>query len=100
MKVDNHCWEIGSRASPFLVLRGQAVGINFVFTLLIPVLETNVKSFCKTLVLGMVIGVMTMMPIGKAHCQSAPEPAVIISIANFKEQMDDVDYLLTSSGFP
>ena len=61
--------------------------------------ETKVKSFCKPLLMGLVIGVMTMLPIGKAYCQSAPEPAVVISIAKFKEQMDDVNYLLTASGF-
>jgi len=44
----------------------------------------------------MVIGVMTMLPIGKAYSQ---KPAVVISIAQFKEQMDSVSYLLTASGF-
>lgn len=64
-------------------------------------LETKkVKSFCKSLILGLTIGVMTMLPMGKAFCQSPPEPAVVVSIANFKEQMDDVNYLLTASGFP
>lgn len=57
------------------------------------------KSFCKTLVLGLLIGVMTMLPIGKAYCQSKPEPAIVVSIANFKEQMNDVNYVLTASGF-
>ena len=57
------------------------------------------KYFCKTLVLGMVIGVMTMLPIGKAYSQSLPKPAVVISIAQFKEQMDSINYLLTASGF-
>lgn len=57
------------------------------------------KSYCKTLVLGLLIGVMTMLPIGQAYCQSPPEPAVVVSIAKFKEQMDDVNYLLTASGF-
>jgi len=42
---------------------------------------------------------MTMLPISKAQCQSAPEPAVVISIAKFNEQMNDINYLLTASGF-
>lgn len=57
------------------------------------------KSLCKSLMLGLVVGVMTLMPIGKAFAQSPPEPAVVVSIAKFKEQMDDVNYLLTASGF-
>jgi hypothetical protein len=61
--------------------------------------DKTVKSFCKTLVLGLLIGVITMLPIGKAYCQSPPEPAIVVSIAKFKEQMDDVNYLLTASGF-
>jgi len=58
-----------------------------------------VKSFCKSFLVVLMLGVMTMLPVGKAFCQSAPEPAVVISIAKFKEQMNDVNYLLTASGF-
>ena len=47
----------------------------------------------------MAVGVVSMLPIGKAFSQSAPEPAVVISIAKFDEQMNDVNYLLTASGF-
>ena len=57
------------------------------------------KSFCKSLLLAMAVGVVSMLPIGKAFSQSAPEPAVVISIAKFDEQMNDVNYLLTASGF-
>jgi len=58
-----------------------------------------VKSFCKSLLLAIVVGVVSLLPIGKAFCQSLPEPAVVISIAKFSEQMKDVNYLLTASGF-
>lgn len=57
------------------------------------------KSFCKSTLLVLMFGVMTMLPIGKASAQSLPEPAVVISVAKFKEQMSDVNYLLTASGF-
>ena len=57
------------------------------------------KSFCKTLLLAITVGVVSMLPIGKAFGQSLPEPAVVISIAKFNEQMKDVNYLLTASGF-
>jgi len=58
-----------------------------------------VKSFCKSLFLATVVAVVSMLPISKAFCQSLPEPAVVISIAKFSEQMKDVNYLLTASGF-
>lgn len=57
------------------------------------------KSFCKSLLLAITVGVVSMLPIGKAFSQSLPEPAVVISIAKFNEQMSDVNYLLTASGF-
>ncbi len=57
------------------------------------------KSLCKSLWIGLVVGVIALLPIGQAYCQSLPEPAVVISIAKFKEQMEDVNYLLTASGF-
>ncbi len=56
-------------------------------------------NFCKSLMLGLLIGVATMLPIGQAYCQSPPEPAIVVSIAKFKEQLDDINYLLEASGF-
>ena len=57
------------------------------------------KSFCKSLFLATTVAVVSVLPIGKAFSQSLPEPAVVISIAKFDEQMNDVNYLLTASGF-
>jgi len=37
----------------------------------------------------MFVGVMSMLPIGKAFSQSLPKPAVVISITKFDEQMKD-----------
>lgn len=42
---------------------------------------------------------MTMAPLTKAYSQSAPEPAVVVSIANFEEQMGDVHYILKAAGY-
>ena len=56
------------------------------------------KSVCKSLVLGMLLGIATLIP-GQVQAQS-PEPAVVISIANLNEQLKDVKYLLAASGFP
>ena len=47
----------------------------------------------------MFVGIVSMLPVGKAFSQSLPEPAVVISITKFDEQMKDVNYLLTASGF-
>ena len=57
------------------------------------------KSVCKSLVLGLLLSIATLIP-GQVQAQSAPEPAVVISIANLNEQLKDVKYLLTASGFP
>ena len=57
------------------------------------------KSFCKSLLLATTVAVVSLLPMGKAFSQSLPEPAVVISIAKFDEQMNDVNYLLTASGF-
>lgn len=58
------------------------------------------KSICKSLALMLICGVVAMLPVGQAVGQGLPEPAVVVSIAKFKEQMNDVNYLLTASGFP
>ena len=57
------------------------------------------KSFCKSLFLATTVAVVSVLPMGKAFSQSLPEPAVVISIAKFDEQLNDVNYLLTASGF-
>ena len=57
------------------------------------------KSVYKSLVLGMLLSIATLIP-GQVRAQAPPEPAVVISIANLNEQLKDVKYLLTASGFP
>lgn len=57
------------------------------------------KSVCKSLVLGLLLSIATLIP-GQVRAQSSPEPAVVISIANLDEQLKDIKYLLTASGFP
>ena len=57
------------------------------------------KSVYKSLMLGLVLSIATLIP-GLVQAQSAPEPAIVISIANLNEQLKDVKYLLTASGFP
>ena len=57
------------------------------------------KSICKSLLLAMFVGIVSMLPVGKAFGQSLPEPAVVISVSKFDEQIKDVNYLLTASGF-
>jgi hypothetical protein len=38
-------------------------------------------------------------PLNETRSQSTPEPAVVISIADFSQQLADVDYLIEASGF-
>jgi hypothetical protein len=49
--------------------------------------------------LGLLAGVAALIP-SQALAQSQPEPAVVVSIANLDEQMKDIKYLLSASGFP
>lgn len=57
------------------------------------------KSVCKFLMLSMLMGVTMLMP-SLATAQSRPDPSIVISIANFEEQLSDVEHLLEASGFP
>lgn len=57
------------------------------------------KSVCKSLMLGLLLGVATLIP-GQVQAQIQPKPAVVVSIANLNEQLKDIKYLLTASGFP
>ena len=41
----------------------------------------------------------TFVAVATTYAQSAPEPAVVISVAPVKEQMDDINYLVDASGF-
>ena len=38
-------------------------------------------------------------PLSQAKAQSAPDPAVVISIADFTQQLSDVEYLAEASGY-
>lgn len=57
------------------------------------------KFLCKSLMLSLMLGLAALMPTG-LNAQSAPEPSIVISIAKLDEQMADVNYVLTASGFP
>jgi len=58
-----------------------------------------VKSVCKSLMMGLLLSIATLLP-SQVRAQNQPEPAIVISIANMDEQLKDVKYLLTASGFP
>ena len=57
------------------------------------------KSVCKSLMMGLLLSIATLLP-SQVRAQNQPEPAIVISIANMDEQLKDVKYLLTASGFP
>ena len=59
----------------------------------------SVKSVCKSLMMGLLLSVATLIP-SQVRAQSEAKPAIVISIANMDEQLKDVKYLLTASGFP
>lgn len=54
----------------------------------------------KFLLAGLLVGVMTLAaPLQQSRAQSAPEPAVVIAVADFTQQMGDIDYLVEAAGF-
>ena len=58
------------------------------------------NKLCKFLLTGLLIGASLLLaPLNHAAAQSAPDPAIVISIANFDDQMTDVDYLCEAAGF-
>ena len=46
---------------------------------------------------GLLIAAASLLATERGVCQSAPEPAVIISIASIDEQLDDVEYLANAA---
>jgi hypothetical protein len=57
-----------------------------------------VKTICRSIISALVIGLLALMPL-QSHAQSAPEPAVVISIAKVQEQLADANYLVDAAGF-
>ena len=62
------------------------------------------KTICKSLFTHCLTGVLSLAVMATsfaptAWAQAAPEPAVVISIAPVKEQMNDINYLVDTSGF-
>ena len=47
----------------------------------------------------MAICAVSLFPSEKTYAQSAPKPAVVVSLAPLGEQMDDLKYLVKASGF-
>lgn len=62
--------------------------------------EQTVNSILKTVVCGvMAVAVMTSAATRQAWAQSAPQPSVVISMANMDRQLESVNYLVESAGF-
>ena len=57
------------------------------------------KTVCKSMFTSCLTGMFTLVAVATSYAQSAPEPAVVISIAPVKEQMNDINYLVDASGF-
>ena len=56
---------------------------------------------CKPILISM-IGLLSLLPMllpSEAHCQSAPEPAIVVSIAPISEQIADTSYLIEEAGY-
>lgn len=57
------------------------------------------KTFCKSMFTSCLAGTLILVAVATSYAQSAPKPAVVISVAPIKEQMNDINYLAEASGF-
>ena len=61
--------------------------------------RTKVRNVCLSLITTMAICAVSLFPSEKTYAQSAPKPAVVVSLAPLGEQMNDLKYLVNASGF-
>ena len=59
----------------------------------------KVRNVCLSLVTTVTICVVSLFLSEKTYAQSAPQPAVVVSLAPLGEQMKDLKYLVNASGF-
>jgi hypothetical protein len=59
-----------------------------------------VNQICKNLFVAMGIATATWLSPVIAQAQEAPQPAVIISIAEIQKQLGMIEYVLNAAGFP
>ncbi len=57
------------------------------------------RTVFRSMFVLMLLGVMTMTPFKQAFSQSAAKPAIVVSMAPMKEQMGDVNYMMSAAGF-
>ena len=57
------------------------------------------KTVCKSIFTSCLAGMFTLVAVATTFAQSAPKPAVVVSIAPIKEQLNDIKYLAKASGF-
>ena len=57
------------------------------------------KTVCKSMFTSCLVGMFTLVAVAATYAQSAPKPAVVVSIAPLNEQMSDIKYLVKESGF-
>ncbi len=57
------------------------------------------KTVCKSIFTSCLAGMFTLVAVATTFAQSAPGPAVVVSIAPLKEQMSDINYLVSAAGF-
>lgn len=61
--------------------------------------RTKVRNVYLPLMTTMAICLVSLFPSEKTCAQSAPKPAVVVSLAPLGEQMSDLKYLVNASGF-
>lgn len=54
----------------------------------------------KIIFVGLCLGTISLMSPARAVAQSAPEPAVVISIAGMEKQLGMIEHMMNAAGFP
>ena len=57
------------------------------------------RNVCLSLMMTVAVCAASLLPSDNTCAQSAPKPAVVISLAPLGEQMDDIKYLVSAAGF-
>ena len=57
------------------------------------------RNFCLSALATVALCTTALLPASQVYGQSAPEPAVVVSLAPMGEQMNDIKYLVKASGF-
>ena len=60
-------------------------------------MKSVIRVRINAVLIGMLVGAVSLLTAERGVCQSTTEPAIVISFANIDEQLDDIAYLATAA---